>query len=460
MTMSFINGRSDQTQWIRQLFSGNSIYGMRHSTHKISVICIVISLMISTGCSVVHKTWLSESEITEILVLDPVYDPNQHVSYDPKQFWLREPKTSEIGVLDSVYDSNQHDFYYSKQLQDIVYQMARASSEKSIRIINADWLINHQKIFEIWTILDQSQQAESLNFDNELLYEQLEPFEIIKKDRILMLRIGLDDSDEKALILDGYRLVKVDEAAVDINYFKTPLSVKDISSSIQTAVSNLLFSMKYSSPGFSSLGFEKVPGGCYQNRQEEEVCLKDYYISRYPVTEKQWHLIMDQKDADKAKNQTDREIRPLFPKTNVTWNQIQLFLERLNDVAKGNYFLPTVSDWEYACLKLEKNSQGNFLGKQGSDQWLSIAPVNAFPMGQTSIADLKGNTWEWTSDTYSDPSKNPVFQWLDALGKPASMVLKGGSFDSPASSNNCLMEMKLRPNRSIIDTAFRLIWEP
>jgi len=288
----------------------------------------------------------------------------------------------------------------------------------------------------------------------------LKPFEIFKKDRILLLRIGLDDLEERTLILDGYRLVKVDEEAVDINYFETPLSVKSLSSSIQTAVSNLLSSMKYASPDFLSLGFEKVKSGCYQNKQGDENCLDDYYISRYPVTEKQWHLIMAQKDTNKVKVQTSGEVRPLYPKTNTSWNQVQLFLERLNDLANGNYLLPTVSEWEYACLKIEKSSQGNFSGKQGSDKWLSIAPVNAFPTGQISIADLKGNTWEWTNDTYAKPNQNAIFQWLDAFGKTPSMILKGGSFDSPASTNSCFTEMKLKPKMSMIDIGFRLVWEP
>ena len=173
-----------------------------------------------------------------------------------------------------------------------------------------------------------------------------------------------------------------------------------------------------------------------------------------------WHLIIAQKDTNKVKVQTSGEVRPLYPKTNTSWNQVQLFLERLNDLANGNYLLPTVSEWEYACLKIEKSSQGNFSGKQGSDKWLSIAPVNAFPTGQISIADLKGNTWEWTNDTYAKPNQNAIFQWLDAFGKTPSMILKGGSFDSPASTNSCFTEMKLKPKMSMIDIGFRLVWEP
>lgn len=403
---------------------------MQHSIQKILMAFWAISLMITTGCSVVHKTWLLDSEITEIVVLNPVYDPNQS------------------------------DFFYSRLLQDIVYQMVNSSPEDSIRIINADWLINHQKIFEIWKILDQNQQLGPLDFDNEFIYEQLEPFEIFKKDRVLLLRIGLDDSGEKTLILDGYRLVKVAEEAVDINYFNTPISVKDLSGSLKTAVYNLLSSMKYASPDFLSLGFEKVKGGCYQNKLGEEECLEDFFISRYPVTEKQWQLIMDQRVTKETKDQAGEEIQPQYPKTNVSWNQIQMFLERLNDIANGNYVLPTGSEWEYTCLKLGKNSLGNFLGKRGADKWLSIAPVNAFPMEHISIADLPGNTWEWTNDVYTDPEKNAVFQWLDGFGKTPSMVLKGGSFDSPDSPNNCLMEMKLNPNISMIDIGFRLVWKP
>jgi hypothetical protein len=400
------------------------------SIQKIIVICIFISSVFAPGCSVVHNTWLSESEITEIVILDPVYDPKQK------------------------------DFYYSKQLQDIVYQMVVAPPEKSVRIINADWLIHHQKIFNIWKILDKSQQIDSLDFDNQSIYERLEPFEIFKTDRVLLLRIGLEKSDQKRLILDGYRLVKIFEDAVDINYFKTPLAVNDLSDSIKTAVTNLMLSMKYASPDFFSLGFEKVKSGCYRDKFGEESCLEDYYISRFPVTEKQWQIVMEKKETKATPEGKTAELRPMYPKTYVTWNQVQLFLERLNDLTNGNYLLPTIAEWEYACLKLGENSQGNFSGNNGSDKWLSIAPVNVFPMGKINIADLPGNTWEWTSDKYASQNKNIVFQWLSFLSSSNAMVLKGGSFDSPSISNTCFTEMKLNPNMSMIDIGFRLIWEP
>lgn len=403
---------------------------MGQSTYKIRVIYIFISLMIATGCSVAHKTWLSESEFTEIVIMDPVFDPQQK------------------------------DFYYSKQLQDIIYQIADAPIDKSIRIINADWLMNHQKIYQIWEILDKSQQLESLNFDNQSIFEQLEAFEIFKTDRVILLRISLEKSDQKRLILDGYRLIKLFEDAVDINYFKTPLAAGKLSDNITDAVINLVSSMQYASPDFFSLGFEKVSQGCYRDKFGAEQCLDDYYISRYPITEKQWQLVMEKKETQTDKEEKTTAPRPMFPKTNVTWNQVQLFLEKLNDLTNGYYLLPTIAEWEYACLKLGENARGNFSGSDGADKWLSIAPVNAFPMGEINVADLPGNTWEWTNDFYRPPDQSIIFQWLDFLGSSSAMVLKGGSFDNVSISNNCFTAMKLNPHMSMMDIGFRLVWQP
>src|SRR5215212_10448198 len=86
----------------------------------------------------------------------------------------------------------------------------------------------------------------------------------------------------------------------------------------------------------------------------------DFYLGKYEVTQEEWQTVMgenpsrfsrtgDGKDAVKDIPDTDLK---RFPVENVSWDQCQLFVAKLNELQKETgwgYRLPRLVEWEYAC---------------------------------------------------------------------------------------------------------------
>jgi formylglycine-generating enzyme required for sulfatase activity len=66
-----------------------------------------------------------------------------------------------------------------------------------------------------------------------------------------------------------------------------------------------------------------------------------FYLGKYEVTQAQWTAVMGTNPSYfKGDNR---------PVEQVSWNDVQEFLRRLNATTSGGYRLPTEAEWEYAC---------------------------------------------------------------------------------------------------------------
>jgi len=174
-------------------------------------------------------------------------------------------------------------------------------------------------------------------------------------------------------------------------------------------------------------GIELVPvkGGCFKmgnnfgwddtwdEKPEHEVCLSDFYLGKFEVTQKQWQSVMGTNPSK------FKECGPDCPVESVSWQDIQDFLKRLNKKNGTRYRLPTEAEWEYAARsggKKEKFAGGNTLAPLGWYQDNSANRVH--PVGQKlpnglGLYDMSGNVWEWLQDWHSpdyygqSPKKNP-----------------------------------------------------
>ena len=75
--------------------------------------------------------------------------------------------------------------------------------------------------------------------------------------------------------------------------------------------------------------------------QHKVVITKPYYLGKFEVTQEQWTLVM-------GKNPSNTKGEKL-PVTNVSWDDCQEFINKLNSMNKGRFRLPTEAEWEYAC---------------------------------------------------------------------------------------------------------------
>ncbi|MBL7816926.1 MAG: SUMF1/EgtB/PvdO family nonheme iron enzyme [Saprospiraceae bacterium] len=205
-------------------------------------------------------------------------------------------------------------------------------------------------------------------------------------------------------------------------------------------------------------GTFKMGSNDYTDEQPiHDVTLNDFYIGKYPVTQKQWQAIMGD-NPSYFKGET-------LPVECVSWEDCQVFIKKLNEKTGKTYRLPTEAEWEYAA---RGGNQSKGYTYSGSNDVKSVAwftensdskthPVGQKQANELGIYDMSGNVWEWCSDWYDEnyyknsPSQNPKGPSTGSF-----WVLRGGSW--LYSVLNCRSSCRLR-NSPIIrynDYGFRL----
>ena len=101
--------------------------------------------------------------------------------------------------------------------------------------------------------------------------------------------------------------------------------------------------------------------GATDRKPMHSVTLKDFYIGRYEVTQEQWGLVMGENPSSYMC--TD------CPVNNVSWTDIQNYIEKLNAMTGKHYRLPTEAEWEYACKAGTKTAY--FFGDDEKDSKIS-----------------------------------------------------------------------------------------
>ena len=132
--------------------------------------------------------------------------------------------------------------------------------------------------------------------------------------------------------------------------------------------------------------------------QHEVTLTKPFYMGKYEVTQEQWEGVM-------GNNPSSRTKGAKFPVTDVSWEDCQEFIKKLNAKTNGGYRLPTEAEWEYACRAgtTTAYSFGDSLTKvmQIFDR-CNIRSVGSYKPNAFGLYDMHGNVWEWCEDWYGD----------------------------------------------------------
>ena len=173
--------------------------------------------------------------------------------------------------------------------------------------------------------------------------------------------------------------------------------------------------------------------GRVDNETQHEVTLtKPFYMGKYEVTQEQWQLVMG--------NNPNNPKGAKLPVTNVSWNDCQDFIKKLNARRNGVYRLPTEAEWEYACRAGTKTiySFGDVITKDdahwGAKQVAeSLKGVGNYKPNAFGLYDMHGNAWEYCEDWKAD---YPEGAETDPKGPPTGehSVLRGGSYANPESA--------------------------
>ena len=186
---------------------------------------------------------------------------------------------------------------------------------------------------------------------------------------------------------------------------------------------------------------------------------KPFYLGTYEVTQWQWQAIM-------GNNPSRFKYDPNLPVENVSWDDVQEFLRRLNARESGPpYRLPTEAEWEYAARAgmTTAYSFGN-LHQLGEYAWYEDnAGRTTHPVGQRKpnawgLYDVHGNVWEWVQDWYGPYTAGAA---VDPAGPSSgsARVHRGGSWNSTARVCRSANRNYGVPGMRYDDLGFRLLRE-
>ena len=131
------------------------------------------------------------------------------------------------------------------------------------------------------------------------------------------------------------------------------------------------------------------------------VTLESFFIQSTEVNQELYELVMgDNPSENKSSNK--------MPVTNISWEDCQTFIEKLNLITGRVYRLPTEQEWEFAA-RGGKASQGFlFSGSDNLDEvgWFVensegvIHESKQKAPNELGLYDMSGNVLEWCSDTF------------------------------------------------------------
>ena len=195
-------------------------------------------------------------------------------------------------------------------------------------------------------------------------------------------------------------------------------------------VGDVEFEMVYVEGGTFTMGGTSEQGSDAESdeRPVHSVTLSSFHIGKYEVTQGLWREVM-------GSNPSYNPSGDDYPVENVSWEDCQEFIGKLNARTGLTFRLPTEAEWEYAARGGRKSRGYKYSGSNsiGDVAWYSGNSGNhTHPVGRKSpnelgLYDMSGNVWEWCQDWYGDytaeAQRNPT-----GPSSGGSRVLRGGSY--------------------------------
>lgn len=225
----------------------------------------------------------------------------------------------------------------------------------------------------------------------------------------------------------------VDVRDLDITSAGAPLTMAFRDFNQTFTVNGVQFTMVAVKGGTFTMGATSEQGSDADEDEKpaHEVTLSDYYIGQTEVTQALWKAVMG--------SNPSYFVGDNLPVENMSWNDCQVFIQKLNQLTGKQFRLPTEAEWEYAARGGRKSRGYKYAGSNdiGLVAWYEdnsgtgTHPVATKQANELGIYDMSGNVWEWCSDWYGDYQSSSQ---SDPQGPSSgfSRVGRGGSCYSSA----------------------------
>jgi Sulfatase-modifying factor enzyme 1 len=241
------------------------------------------------------------------------------------------------------------------------------------------------------------------------------------------------------------------------------------SSATNNAGSGRIIRLSSAQSGFTYRGiaFRSIPVGSFmmgstkgeadEKPMHQVTISQPFYIGINEVTQEQWQGVMG------SNRSYFKDCCPNCPVENVSWNDAQDFINRLNE--RGGfgftYRLPTEAEWEYAC---RAGATGDYVANPGEVAWfLGNSGGRTHAVGRQpnawGLTDMHGNVWEWCQDSYHDnyngaPTNGSA--WLSG-GDQTLRILRGGSWLSDAGNLRSAFRFGSSPDNRLNYIGLRVV---
>ena len=162
--------------------------------------------------------------------------------------------------------------------------------------------------------------------------------------------------------------------------------------------------------------------GTDENSQNE-LKLEDFYIGETEVTQALWQEIMGNNRSQLKGND--------LPVENVSWNDCQVFVQKLNAKTGQKFRLPTEAEWEFAarsknyksCAFLDDEMLNTMIQSLNNNEnnKEGIKPHNVMQgeANEKGLFGMEDNVWEWCFDSECGIMNN------NEIGSEEFKVIKG-----------------------------------
>ncbi|MEM8969104.1 MAG: formylglycine-generating enzyme family protein [Bacteroidota bacterium] len=193
---------------------------------------------------------------------------------------------------------------------------------------------------------------------------------------------------------------------------------------------------------------------------------KGFYLGKHELTQAQWKSVMSDNPSVFC-NFADSDVHPV---DNVSWNDAQRYIEKLNTLDIGTFRLPTEAEWEYAC---RAGINTRFYWGTDSAGWQTRKYAWVFPYSEGrshpvglkepndwGLYDMSGNVWEWCQDWRSSGYDVADTTYPAGTSEGIKKVYRGGSwFNKPSTLRSANRNGHEPDTGGGTNSGFRLLME-